>query len=57
MNDLELLSCQNSICLLDLGVSVDTGATNNYRNTDESTAVKLFVSSIGMSVTIVIDCK
>lgn len=55
MNDLknlELLSCQNIICFSDVGVSVDTGATSNYRNTDESTAVKLFVSSIGLSVTI-----
>ncbi|VDI76220.1 Hypothetical predicted protein [Mytilus galloprovincialis] len=30
----------------DLGVSVETGATSNYRNNDESTAVKLFCKSL-----------
>ncbi|CAC5359462.1 unnamed protein product [Mytilus coruscus] len=42
---------------IDLDVSVDTGATSNYRNTDESTAVKLYVISIVLSVAIVIDCE
>ncbi|XP_063418435.1 uncharacterized protein LOC134701234 [Mytilus trossulus] len=32
----------------DLGVSVDIGATSNYRNTDESTAVKFFECTSGL---------
>lgn len=57
MNDLknlELLSCQNILCFLDLDVSVDTVVA---RNNFESTAVKLHVISIVLSVTKLIDCE